>query len=125
MKSEKNSSVGYYHFVLYIDSAKPKSFHVADRLRHLCRQHLIDTYTLDIVDLHENPLSFEQQRVVAVPTLDVTTPQARQHRFVGDLSQSEMFIMAVGMVRKAGRMGEAAGRMRQAVKKMRGGDHVP
>jgi circadian clock protein KaiB len=116
MPSEQNINQGQYHFILYIDSAKPKSFLVADKLRHLCQQYLTTDYTLEVVDLRENPSLSEQHRILAVPTLDVTNSQSKQYRFVGDLSQSEIFIMAIGMNQQARKMGQDAVEMRKNIK---------
>jgi circadian clock protein KaiB len=100
-----------YHLVLYIDSAKPKSTLISERLRQLCRKHLTDPYQLEIIDLRENPVLLEQQRIIAVPTLDVTTPHSPKQRFVGDLSTSEEFIIAVGMFQDAEEMKRYASEM--------------
>jgi hypothetical protein len=108
MSSEKLGNEGQYHFVLYIDSEKPKSVYVAERLRTLCQHCLNDPYILEVFDLHKNQYLFEEQRIIAAPTLDVTTPRFRKHRFVGDLSQSEMFIISLGMRQTAEKMGQEA-----------------
>jgi isopentenyl diphosphate isomerase/L-lactate dehydrogenase-like FMN-dependent dehydrogenase len=108
-----------YHFVLYIDSEKPRSAYVVRRLRELCKEHLLDSYALDVVDLRDNHALFEEKKIIAVPTLEVTTPESQQHRFVGDLSQSEVFIVAVGMGQEAGRMGRQAKSMGQKAISMR------
>jgi hypothetical protein len=119
MSAKKQGDGGKYHFALYIDSEKPKSLHVADRLRALCRQYLTDSYTIEVIDLRKDHSLFELLRIIAAPTLDVTTPQEQTHRFVGDLSQSEMFIIALGMAQEADKMGQLAGEMRQAAADMR------
>ncbi len=121
MPEQTTGGNGKYHFVLYIDSAKPKSVHAANRLDHICHSYLLkEAYTLEVVDLREEPLRFEEQRIIVAPTLDVVTPQFQKHRFVGDLSESEMFVMAVGMGMEAGQMGRQAVKMKQAAADMRG-----
>jgi hypothetical protein len=119
MPAEKGGGEGLYHFFLYIDSEKPRSANVAHRLRELCSEHLLGSYTLDVVDLRSNQELFEEKRIIAVPTLDVTTPDSRQHRFIGDLSQSEVFIIAIGMGREADKMGRQAKKMGQNAIEMR------
>jgi circadian clock protein KaiB len=110
---KKNSSVPKYHFTVYIDSQKPKSAYAVERLRRVCAHYLIDSYTLDVVDLQKNPLLFEEKRVYAVPTLDVTTSRKKKHRFVGDLSHTQMFIMAIGMRQAAIKMGRESIAMKE------------
>jgi hypothetical protein len=74
---------------------------------------------LEVVDLRDNHALFEEKRIIAVPTLEVITPDSGQHRFVGDLSQSEIFIIAVGMGQEADRMGRQAKAMGQKAINMR------
>ncbi|MEW8505903.1 MAG: circadian clock KaiB family protein [Candidatus Thiodiazotropha sp.] len=116
MSSKNNADTDKYNFLLYIDSAKPKSQHVADRLRKLCHLHLLENFTLEVVDLQDNPALFEYRRVIAVPTLDIETPESQRHRFVGDLSNSEIFITAAGMMQEATRMAKQAVDIRNKIK---------
>ncbi|MES9946842.1 MAG: circadian clock KaiB family protein [Candidatus Thiodiazotropha sp.] len=108
-----------YHLVLYVDSVKQKSPDILDRLRQLCQKHLSNPYTLEVIDLRQNPALSEQRRIIAVPTLEVTTPESKQHRFVGDLSISESFIIAIGMYHEAEEMKRNAGKMGQKVAHLR------
>ncbi len=119
MSAEKHSGRGKYQFSLYIDSEKPKYSAVADRLHQLCQQYLSGSYTIEVIDLREDQLLMERLHIIAVPTLDVTTSQSTTHRFVGDLSQSEVFIIALGMGRKADQMTKEASEMGRLATKMR------
>jgi hypothetical protein len=119
MSTDKHGGEGEYRFVLYVDSEKPRCSHVADKLRQLCQQYLTGSYSMDVIDLREDLSIVENQRILAAPTLDVTTPQSKIHRFVGDLSQSEMFIVALGMAQEADKMGQVAGKMGQDAADMR------
>jgi RecA/RadA recombinase len=119
MSVKKQGDEGKYHFALYIDSEKPKCFPVADRLHRLCEQYLYGSYDIEVIDLRQDHSLFEQLRIIVAPTLDVTTPQAKIHRFVGDLSQSELFIVALGMSQEADKMGQQASKMGEVAVKMR------
>jgi circadian clock protein KaiB len=119
MSSNTPHSSAQHHFTLYIDSEKPKSLHVADRLQDLCKLHLIEDFTLDVIDLRQNPALMEEKNIIAIPTLDVTVLGTRKHRFVGDLSQSTMFIMTLGMGQVAVQMGKEANRIRKEAEDMR------
>jgi circadian clock protein KaiB len=104
-----------YHLVLYVDSVKPKNLGVIERLHRLCEKHLKNLYTLEVIDLRENPALTEQRRIVAVPTLDVITSESRQQRFVGDLSISESFIITLGMYHHAEEMKRKTSEMGQQI----------
>jgi hypothetical protein len=119
MAAEKRDNHGVYHFTLYIDSQKPRSDFVAERLRKLCELHLIGGYKLIINDLRENPALFEEKRIFAVPTCEVETPLSRQYRFVGDLTNTEAFITAIGMAQTAVKMGKEAAEMKEEAIRIR------
>lgn len=118
MSTEKQSGTAKYHFSLYIDSDKPRCFYAAELLQRLCHQYLPDSYTIDMFDLHEDQTLFDRLKIIAVPTLDVATPQDKTHRFVGDLSQFQIFITALGMGLEADKMRQDAGKMEQDAGKM-------
>jgi circadian clock protein KaiB len=120
MSLEKQGGTDKYHFTLYVDPVTPRYSLVVDRLYQLCLQYLHDSYSIEVIDVREDPSVIERAHIIAVPTLSVTTPQKQTHRFVGDLSQSEMFIVALGMAQEAGKMGQLAGEMGQAAADMRG-----
>jgi hypothetical protein len=116
MSSKTTSVVENYCFKLYIDSTKRKSLCVTENLRKICYEHLIDDYTIEIINLQDDPILFEQNRIIAVPTLDIETPEQQRHRFVGDLSQSDIFIIAIGFIQEARAMSKQAFRMRNKIK---------
>jgi circadian clock protein KaiB len=111
MAGKENNSEGKYIFVLYIDLTVPDAGQVIDRLRQLCHDHLSGSYSLEVVDVCKNPEVLEQRRIIALPALDVFTSRGRKHRFIGDLSLSQSFIIAVGMKQSADSMGKEAVRM--------------
>jgi circadian clock protein KaiB len=123
MSSGTKGNVDNYRFMLYIDSTKPKSIHAAEKLHKICHNHLIDAYSLEIIDLYENPALFERHRIIAVPTLDIETPDHPRRRFVGDLSQSEIFILAIGYMQEARKMGKEASDMREKIGRKIGRTH--
>jgi circadian clock protein KaiB len=116
MPTDKSSSVEKYHFVLYVDSSRSKSLLVAKKLQRICHSRLGDSYTLDIIDLQDDPDQFEQFRIIAVPALDIKTPEGQTHRFVGDMTQSEIFIFAISLMQEAHKMSKGAQEMRNNIK---------
>ena len=119
MSAEKHGGKGKYRFSLYIDSETPRCAYVADRLQQLCQQYLPGSYTVEVIDLREDPSVIEREHIIAAPTLFVTTPTEQTHRFVGDLSQSELFIEALGMAHEAHKMGEEAEKLSEQAVMMR------
>jgi circadian clock protein KaiB len=118
MAGKDKNSEGKYIFVLYIDLTAPDANKVIDRLRQLCHDHLIGSYSLDVVDVCKNPEVLEQRRIIALPALDVFTSHGKKHRFIGDLSLSKSFIIAVGMRQSADKMGKEALKMGENAARM-------
>jgi circadian clock protein KaiB len=119
MSVEKIGGTNKYHFTLYVDPGTPRYSLVADRLHQLCQQYLPDSYSIEVIDVREDPSVIERAHVIAVPTMLVTTPMEQTHRFVGDLSQSELFIEALGMAYEAQKMAEEAEKLGEKAVKMR------
>ncbi|MEW7981097.1 MAG: circadian clock KaiB family protein [Candidatus Sedimenticola endophacoides] len=108
-----------HRFVLYVDSARPDSPYVIDRLKRLCRDYLGAGHTLEVVDLRQDAALSERHRIIATPTLDVAVAGSRTRRFVGDLSHSETFISALAMLREAETMRRQAEEMARETLAMR------
>lgn len=101
MTKTSSSARGLYQMVLFVDSTKPLSQVAAERLREVCLEHIPNAYSLQVYDLEVDQPLFERHRVIAVPTLDVITPEYKTHRFIGDVVAFEAFIVAAGMARTA------------------------
>jgi hypothetical protein len=104
-----------YRFILALDSESPTCFRMEEKLRQLCQRYLRDAFSLEVIDLQAEPSAFERLRIIAVPTLEVISPRIQKRRFVGDLSQSEVFIMALGMGQEAAKMQQLAAKMRASL----------
>jgi circadian clock protein KaiB len=83
-------------FQLYVSSTMPSSARAIVNIRRICDQHLPEVYDLEIIDIVQFPARATQAQIVAAPTLIKTSPLPEQ-RFVGDMSQSERFLQALGL----------------------------
>lgn len=77
-----------WRFELYIAGSSPKQQSALRNLQEMCRKSLGDNYSIDIVDVNEQPERAREQQVLAVPTVVRLTPEP-QRRVVGDLSQRD------------------------------------
>ena len=102
--------------VFYMDSNISLCNPALERLTSLCRVCLENQSVTKIIDIHEDVAAFEDQGVLAVPTLDIFIPGKERMRFVGDLTQAEMLLTALGMGQTAGKMMTAARKMRETIK---------
>ncbi len=73
-----------FSFKLYVTGDTPRSERAILNLRRLCQDRLGDGYTLEVIDVLEQPDVAEHERVLATPLLvKVTPPPVR--RVTGDL----------------------------------------
>jgi circadian clock protein KaiB len=86
----------WYELTLVIIGASQLSARAIANARQFCETFLAGRYHLAIVDLHEEPASVVGSQVLAAPTLVKNYPLPVQ-KFVGDLSRTEMVLMAFGL----------------------------
>jgi circadian clock protein KaiB len=85
---------GLYHLRLYVAGQSPKSVRAVENLRKVCEEHLADRYTIELVDLTENPERARSDEIIAVPTLIRKLPEPIR-RIIGDLSDTEKVLIGL------------------------------
>jgi circadian clock protein KaiB len=85
---------------LYVAGQSPKSLAAFANLKRICEEHLFGEYTIEIVDLLENPHLAREDQIVAIPTLVRKLPEPLR-KIIGDLSNSERVLVGLEL-RSAG-----------------------
>lgn len=85
-----------YHLTLYVAGHSPKSRLAIKNLKHLCEDHLFTHYTVEIVDLLQEPKRARADQIVAIPTLVKKLPPPFK-KIIGDLSNSEKVLMGLDL----------------------------
>jgi circadian clock protein KaiB len=85
---------GAYHLRLYVAGQSPKSVRAVENLRRVCEEHLAGRYTIELVDLMENPQLARADEIIAVPTLVRKLPEPIR-RIIGDLSNTEKVLIGL------------------------------
>ena len=93
---------GAYHLRLYVAGQSPKSVRAVENLRRVCEEYLPGRYTIELVDLLENPQLARGDEIIAVPTLVRKLPEPIR-RIIGDLSDTEKVL--IGLQLKKDRTG--------------------
>jgi len=88
---------------LYVAGQTPKSVTAFANLRKLCDEHLRGRYTIEVVDLIQQPQLAAGDQIVAIPTLVRKLPQPLR-KIVGDLSNTERTL--VGLQLRSARQGD-------------------
>lgn len=86
---------------LYVIGHSLRSQRAIDNLRHACETYLSGRYTIQVVDLLENPRLAAEDQILAVPTLVRRLPTPLR-KIVGDLSDEERLLVGLD-VRPVGR----------------------
>ena len=101
MSTHGETSHGY-NLRLYVAGQTPKSVAAISNLRKLCEEYLPGRYSLDVIDLMENPSLAQRDQIVAIPTLIRQLPEPIR-RIIGDLSNSERVLMRLDIDRSTPR----------------------
>lgn len=79
---------------LYVAGQSPKSTRPYANLRRLCEEHLAGRYSIEVVDLVENPQLAAGDEIIAIPTLVRKLP-APLRKLVGDLRDTERTLVGL------------------------------
>lgn len=84
---------------LYVAGRSPKSLQAIVNLQRLCEEHLPGRYTIELVDLLEEPQLAEGDQIVAIPTLVRKLPEPMR-KIIGDLSNTERTLVGLDLKRR-------------------------
>ena len=83
-----------YNLRLYVAGQTPKSLAAVANLRQICEAHLAGRYTVEVIDLMDNPQLAARDQILAVPTLVRQLPEPLK-RIIGDLSKTERVLVGL------------------------------
>jgi circadian clock protein KaiB len=79
---------------LYVAGQTPKSVRAIENLRRICKEHLEGRYSIEVVDLLEQPQLGEGDQILALPTLVRRLPEPIK-KIIGDLSNEERVLVGL------------------------------
>ncbi len=87
-----------YEFKLYlcITSETSNSVSVAWNLKSLLDERLKGRYSLEVINVLDNPQRAEEDSILATPTLVKAAPPP-ERRVIGDLSDSRKVLLSLGL----------------------------
>jgi circadian clock protein KaiB len=85
-----------YNLRLYVAGQTPKSMAAIANLRRLCDQHLPGRYSVEVIDLVDDPRLARSDQIVAIPTLVRRLPEPMR-RIIGDLSNTERVLIGLDL----------------------------
>jgi circadian clock protein KaiB len=85
-----------YVLLLYVIGGSAASRRAVSNLHAVCEERLDGRYTLEVIDLREQPALAGERHILAVPTLVRELPPPTQ-RLIGDLSDRERLLLALDL----------------------------
>ncbi len=85
-----------WHLRLYVAGQTPKSIAAFANLKKICEEHLKGQYTIEVVDLIENPKLAKGDQILAIPTLVRKLPPPIR-TIIGDLSNTERVLVGLNL----------------------------
>lgn len=95
--SENSNPEGKYILRLYVAGKTPKSVTAFSNLKKICETHLKGKYSIEVVDLSENPQLAKTDQIIALPTLVKRLPPPVK-KIIGDLSNTERVLIGLDIV---------------------------
>lgn len=83
---------------LYVAGQTPNSLRAFKNLKQICEEHLKGQYTIEVIDLLENPQLAAGDQIVAVPTLVRKLPPPVR-KIVGNLADEERVLVGLDVRR--------------------------
>jgi len=96
-RAPRAQSADIWNLRLYVAGQTPKSLAAFANLKRLCEDHLKGHYTIEVIDLAENPRLAKDDQILAVPTLVRKLPQPVR-KIIGDLSNTEHVLVGLDLI---------------------------
>jgi circadian clock protein KaiB len=88
-----------YVLRLYVTGTTPRSMSAITKVKTICEEHLKGRYTLEVVDVYQNPTLAKGDQIIAIPTLIKQLP-APLRRIIGDMRDTEKVILGLDLKEK-------------------------
>jgi circadian clock protein KaiB len=88
-----------YVLRLYISGSTPKSVKAIQNIRKICVEYLVGRYSLEVIDIYQQPALAKGEQIIAVPTLIKELPGPLR-TFIGDLSNTEKILFGLDLRRE-------------------------
>src|SRR5688572_18966166 len=91
-----NDAVERWDLRLYVAGQTPKSLAAFANLKKLCDEHLAGRYSIEVIDLLEQPQLASGDQILAIPTLVRKLPEPLR-KIIGDLSNTERVLVGLDL----------------------------
>lgn len=96
MSTKRPTAPARFKFRLYVAGDAPNSAQALANLTALCHAHLPGRYTIDVVDIFQEPKRALADGIFMTPTLVRLAPSPAQS-IVGTLSETQTVLLVLGL----------------------------
>src|ERR1700689_5565189 len=93
-KQGKRTELEQYVLRLYITGTSPRSMRAISNLKEICEAYLKGRYTLEVIDLYQQPALAEGDQILAAPTLIKRLPSPLK-RLIGDMTDKHKILVGL------------------------------
>lgn len=86
----------HYLLRLYVTGQTPRSVKSVENLQRLCDMHLAGRFSLEVIDIYQQPALAAEGQIIAAPTLIKAMPLPLR-RLVGDFSDAERVVLGLDL----------------------------
>ncbi len=85
-----------YVLCLYVTGMTDHSRSAIDNIKKICETHLQGHYTLDVIDIFQQPELAKDAQIIAIPTLIKQLPLPLR-RIIGEMSDTDRVLVGLGL----------------------------
>jgi circadian clock protein KaiB len=85
-----------YELRLYVAGQTPRSMEAFSNLKKICEEHLKGRYSIEVIDLLENPRLAKGDQILAIPTLVRRLPEPVR-KIIGTLADTERVLVGLDL----------------------------
>jgi circadian clock protein KaiB len=85
-----------YALKLFIAGATPNSLRAITNIKKILSAYLSGRYTLNIIDVRQEPEVAKQEQIIALPLLIIKVPLP-ERRLIGDMSNTKKVLEGLGI----------------------------
>ncbi len=95
-KRKANAEKSQYLLRLYVTGQTPRSLQSIENLQRLCDKHLKGRFSLEVIDIYQQPALAAEGQIIAAPTLIKAMPPPLR-RLVGDFSDAGRVVLGLDL----------------------------
>lgn len=92
----QGGSEGQYELRLYVAGQTPRSMEAFSNLKKICEDHLKGRYSIEVIDLLENPMLAKGDQILAIPTLVRRLPEPVR-KIIGTLADTDRVLVGLDL----------------------------